>query len=534
MSLAVVRSRAPAAGRAPEVTVEVHLANGLPSFSIVGLPDLEVRESRERVRAALQNCGFDFPVRRITVNLAPADLPKESGRFDLPIALGILAASGQIPAAALEHREFAGELSLSGAVRSMRGAFAMACGTARSAACAGASTVDRFTRESAESGTGTSTGAMRALQLYLPAQNAAEAALVGGVEVFGVSDLPTLCAHLAGVPDAQLKPVEADTLPGSAPVLPDMADVIGQGAARRALEVAAAGGHHVLMVGPPGAGKSMLAARLPGLLPAMTDDEALASAAILSASAVGFSPQQWRRRPFRSPHHSSSAAALVGGRNPPQPGEITLAHLGVLFLDELPEFDRHVLETLREPLETGSITISRAAWQTDFPASCQLIAAMNPCPCGWRGDPSGRCRCTPDVAARYLRKLSGPLVDRIDIQIEMPALPSADLAARTQTRGESSKAIAARVAAARARQLARQGKANRELQGREIDTVCQLDAAGEALLREASERFGWSARTYYRVLKVARSIADLAGDEMPTASQIAEAVQYRRALAEHG
>jgi magnesium chelatase family protein len=508
MSLAVVRSRAPAAGRAPEVTVEVHLANGLPSFSIVGLPDLEVRESRERVRAALQNCDFDFPVRRITVNLAPADLPKESGRFDLPIALGILAASGQIPAESLMHREFAGELSLTGALRPMRGAFAMACGTARSNA------------------------QQVAAELYLPAASAAEAALVPGVNVYGAADLPSLCAHLAGVPDSRLTPVAAAAL-DTAPVVPtaDMADVIGQRAARRALEVAAAGGHHVLMVGPPGAGKSMLAARLPSLLPPMTDDEALTSAALLSASMSGFSPAQWRQRPFRAPHHSSSAAALVGGRNPPQPGEITLAHLGVLFLDEIPEFDRHVLETLREPLEAGRITISRAALQADFPAACQLIAAMNPCPCGWRGDPNGRCRCTPEIAARYLRKLSRPLLDRIDIQIELPALTPAELSARASNTNETSAAIAARVGEARTRQLARQGKTNRELSGREVDEVCRPDAAGEALLREAGDRFGWSARAYYRVLKVARTIADLAGADAPSGAQIAEAVQYRRAFA---
>ncbi|EIF28720.1 putative ATPase with chaperone activity [Burkholderia sp. Ch1-1] len=328
MSLAVVRSRAPAAGRAPEVTVEVHLANGLPSFSIVGLPDLEVRESRERVRAALQNCNFDFPVRRITVNLAPADLPKESGRFDLPIALGILAASGQIPAESLLHREFAGELSLTGALRPMRGAFAMACGTARSGVAHGGAS-SGISGELAAS----EPAAHSAPQLYLPAASAAEAALVPGVDVYGAADLPSLCAHLADAPDGRLYPVAApDPAAGASAAVPDMGDVIGQRGARRALEVAAAGGHHVLLVGPPGAGKSMLAARLPGLLPPMTDDEALSSAALLSASRAGFTPSQWRRRPFRAPHHSSSAAALVGGRNPPQPGEITLAHLGVLFL----------------------------------------------------------------------------------------------------------------------------------------------------------------------------------------------------------
>jgi magnesium chelatase family protein len=498
-------------------------------LSIVGLPDLEVRESRERVRAALQNCNFDFPVRRITVNLAPADLPKESGRFDLPIALGILAASGQIPAESLLHREFAGELSLTGALRPMRGAFAMACGTARGVVAHGGDAPQSAAMASAVAACESHADATP--QLYLPAASAAEAALVPGVDVYGAADLPSLCAHLAGAPDARLYPVAAPDLAESpaAPV-PDMGDVIGQRGARRALEVAAAGGHHVLLVGPPGAGKSMLAARLPGLLPPMTDDEALASAALLSASRAGFTPSQWRRRPFRAPHHSSSAAALVGGRNPPQPGEITLAHLGVLFLDEIPEFDRHVLETLREPLEAGRITISRAALQADFPAACQLIAAMNPCPCGWRGDPNGRCRCTPEIAARYLRKLSGPLLDRIDIQLEIPALTPAELSARSTAAGETSAAIATRVSRARERQLNRQGKTNRELGGREVDEVCRPDSAGEALLREAGERFGWSARAYYRVLKVARSIADLAGASMPNAAQIGEAIQYRRAF----
>jgi magnesium chelatase family protein len=312
--------------------------------------------------------------------------------------------------------------------------------------------------------------------------------------------------------------------------LPDLVDVIGHPGARRALEVAAAGGHHLLMVGPPGAGKSMLAARLPSLLPPMTDDEALSSAAILSASMLGFTPAQWRQRPFRAPHHSSSSVALVGGRNPPQPGEITLAHLGVLFLDELPEFDRKVLETLREPLEAGRITISRAAHQADFPAACQLVAAMNPCPCGWRGDPNGRCRCTPEIAARYLRKLSGPLLDRIDIQIELPALSPAELSGRSASVGETSATVARRVADARDRQIQRQGKTNRELDGREVDAVCRPDAVGEALLREAGERFGWSARAYYRVLKVARTIADLAAADSPSAAHLAEAIQYRRAF----
>ena len=496
MSLAVVRSRAPAPGRAPEVVVEVHLANGLPSFSIVGLPDLEVRESRERVRAALQNCGFDFPVRRITVNLAPADLPKETGRFDLPIALGILAASGQIPAESLERREFAGELSLTGALRPMRGAFAMVCGAARPQSSATDQPAARDLSAAGECGGGGAGAGHRRVRRRRSSR-----------AVCASRRLPSMgasrrCAR-ARCPDA-----------AAGPPPPDLADVIGHPGARRALEVAAAGGHHLLMVGPPGAGKSMLAARLPALLPPMTDDEALTSAAILSASSLGFAPQAWRRRPFRAPHHSSSSVALVGGRNPPQPGEITLAHLGVLFLDELPEFDRKVLETLREPLEAGRITISRAAQQADFPAACQLVAAMNPCPCGWRGDPNGRCRCTPEIAARYLRKLSGPLLDRIDIQIELPALTPSELSARSAVRGEASAGVARRVAVAREQQLRRQGKTNRELDGREADAVCQPDAAGEALLREAGERFGWSARAYYRVLKVTRTIADLAGAEI--------------------
>jgi magnesium chelatase family protein len=318
MSLAVVRSRAPAAGRAPEVTVEVHLANGLPSFSIVGLPDLEVRESRERVRAALQNCGFDFPVRRITVNLAPADLPKESpGRFDLPIALGILAASGQLPAGSLGEREFAGELSLTGALRPMRGAFAMACGTARRHGREHAFSAAHARNGSADPAPIRHGAHAHLPELYLPLESAHEAALVPGVSVYGAADLPSLCAHLSGATDGRLSALAVPKIdPAATSAPPDMADVIGQPAARRALEVAAAGGHHLLMVGPPGAGKSMLAARLPSLLPPMTDDEALTSAALLSASALGFSPTQWRQRPFRSPHHSSSAAALVGGRNP--------------------------------------------------------------------------------------------------------------------------------------------------------------------------------------------------------------------------
>ncbi len=511
MSLAVVRSRALTTASAPEVTVEVHLANGLPSFSIVGLPDLEVRESRERVRAALQNCQFEFPTRRITVNLAPADLPKESGHFDLPIALGILAASGQLAVESLKDREFAGELSLGGALRPMRGAFAMACGLAHKVTAA-------------QEGL---TASLPPAEIYVPLASAAEAALAPGITVFGVVDLLELCMHLAGTPEKQLAPVIASTALKPAVAGPDLADVVGQSAAKRALEVAAAGAHHLLMVGPPGAGKSMLAARLVSILPPMSDDEALTCAALLSASAAGFTPAQWRRRPFRAPHHSASAAALVGGGNPPQPGEITLAHHGVLFLDEFPEFDRRVLEMLREPLEAGLITISRSGCQAEFPAACLLVAAMNPCACGWLGDPLGRCRCTPENAARYRRKLSGPLLDRIDLQIEVPALTPFELAERASIPSEPSATVAARVVAARVRQLARQQQLNGFLSSSKIDTFCQPNAAGQTLLREAGTKFGWSARAYYRVLKVARTIADLAQAEMPGTPHIAEAIRYR-------
>ncbi len=493
MSLAVLYSRALAGVDAPLVTVEAHLANGLPSFTIVGLPEAEVKEARDRVRAALQTARFEFPARRITVNLAPADLPKEGGRFDLPIALAILAASGQIPVEELSRYEFAGELALTGALRPVRGALAMTCKAG---------------------------GDGRAF--IVPEENAAEAALAGAVEIYPARSLLQVCAHFAG---GERLARHVAQVPAAPEGQPDFSEVKGQARAKRALEVAAAGGHSVLMSGPPGTGKSMLAARVPGILPDMTDAEALESAAIQSLGG-GFRLEQWRRRPFRSPHHTASAVALVGGGSHPRPGEISLAHHGVLFLDELPEFDRKVLEVLREPLESGRIHISRAANQAEFPARFQLVAAMNPCPCGYLGHPGGKCRCTPDQVARYRGRISGPLLDRIDIQIEVPALPEAELTAAAS--GESSAQIRARVQAALARQIARQGKPNGQLGTKEIDRYCAADAAGETLLKQAIGRLNLSARAYHRILKLARTIADLAAAEGVQSAHVAEAIQYRR------
>jgi magnesium chelatase family protein len=478
---------------APEVVVDAHLANGLPAFTLVGLPETEVKEARDRVRAAIQNARYEFPARRITVNLAPADLPKESGRFDLPIALAILAASGQVPADKFKHAEFAGELALTGELRPVRGALAMALATR---------TAGR--------------------QLVLPSTSASEAALASGVETLGAKSLLDVCAWLAG--QTSLSAPEPDALP-LAPDYPDFADVKGQAAARRALEVAAAGGHSILMSGPPGTGKSMLAARFPGILPVMDETEALEAAAVASLNG-GFRHEHWQRRPFRAPHHTASAVALVGGGGNPRPGEISLAHHGVLFLDELPEFSRQVLEVLREPLETGRITISRAARQADFPARFQLVAAMNPCPCGYLGHPTQACRDTPDQIARYRGRISGPLLDRIDIQISVPALTQAEL--MQASAGEPSAAIRGRVQAARTRQMQRQGKPNTTLGTQEIEQFCQLDAAGESLLKQAIARLNLSARAYHRVLKLARSVADLADSDTITPAHLAEAIQYRR------
>jgi magnesium chelatase family protein len=505
MSLAVVRSRALVGMTAPPVSVEVHVGNGLPAFHIVGLPEAEVRESRERVRAALLHAGFDFPNRRLTVNLAPADLPKDSGRFDLPIALGILAASGQLPARALERIEFVGELSLTGSIRPIRGALAMAAAVVRDP---------------------------DASSLMLPTANGAEAALVEGLRTLSARNLPEVVGQLRGeLPVERIERADPAECPAPArgrPLAtgPDFAEIKGHRAAKRALEIAAAGRHSLLMLGPPGSGKSLLAARLPSILPPMSDDEALEAAAVASL-AGRFTPESWGRRPFRAPHHSASTAALVGGGSNPRPGEISLAHLGVLFLDELPEFGRSALEALREPLEAGRIALSRAARQVELPADFQLVSAMNPCPCGYLGD--DRCRCTPDQVFRYQGRLSGPPPPPLDIQIVV--MPVDERALTSCADGECSAQIADRVARAHGVQIQRQQIANALLAPAGIDRHCRLDAAAVAMLHDAARRLRWSSRALHRVQRLARTIADLAGHQEIGVTEISEAIGYRRGLA---
>ncbi len=495
MSLAITYSRALAGLHAELVTVEVHLANGLPAFNLVGLADTEVRESRDRVRAAIQTAGFEFPVRKLTVNLAPAEFPKESGRFDLPIAIGILVASGQLPAARLKGLEFAGELGLNGDLRPVRGALAMALAAAR---------------------TGNT--------LVLPEASAQEASRAKSATVLAAKTLLEVAAYMTGRHELATPVIDAEA---EVMIYPDLQDVKGQSQAKRALEIAAAGRHSLLMMGPPGTGKSMLAQRLPGILPPMSEDEATESAAVLSL--VGkFKAESFGQRQVRSPHHTASAVALVGGGSDPRPGEISLAHHGVLFLDELPEFDRRVLEVLREPMESRVIHISRATRQVTYPSNFMLVAAMNPCPDGYFGSniTARPCRCTPDQIARYRSKISGPLLDRIDLQITVPTVATESL--RAAADGESSSTVRERVIAAANRQQQRQNKANADLSSTELDTHCALDEHGSALLQQAATRLGLSARAQHRILRVARTIADLADAERIAVSHVAEAVGYRR------
>jgi len=498
MALATVHSRAQTGLDAPAVAVEVDLAGGLPALAIVGLPETEVKESKDRVRAAIVNSGYQFPTRRITVNLAPADLPKEGGRFDLAIALGILAASGQIPVKALTEYEFLGELSLSGELRGVRGALPAAL---------------------AADGVGRT--------LVLPHQNGAEAALAGEQRVRSAAHLGDVTASLAGSETLWQQPEPSTTAVAYSGG--DLAEVRGQHQAKRALEIAAAGGHSLLLIGPPGAGKTMLASRLPGLLPGLSREQALEVAAVASISTGGFDPDHWGRRPFRAPHHTASGAALVGGGSTPRPGEITLAHGGVLFLDELPEFDRRVLEVLREPLESGHIVISRAARQAEFPAAFQLIAAMNPCPCGYLGEASGRCHCTPERIERYRGRISGPLLDRIDMHLNVaPVEREVLMAAPCSTEQEDSRVVRARVDAARQQAVSRGHSCNAELTPAAIDEHCPLENSARTILEQAIARLGLSARAYHRILRVARSIADLGGAQSISQAHVAEAIGFRQ------
>jgi magnesium chelatase family protein len=494
MGLALVHSRARDGVSAPAVTVEVHLAGGLPTMSIVGLPEAAVREAKDRVRAAIQCAQFEFPARRITVNLAPADLPKDGGRYDLPIALGVLAASGQVPLEALRDCEFLGELGLTGEVRAVDGSLPAALAAARAGR-----------------------------RLVVPHANGGEAALASNSDVRSARTLLQVCAALSG--RIELPQAEPESWPPM-PV-PDLADVCGQAHARRALEIAAAGEHHLLLVGPPGCGKTLLASRLPGLLPELGEDERLQVAAIASVGGRGAEARRWGSRPFRGPHHTASAVALAGGGSVPRPGEISLAHHGVLFLDELPEWSRNALEVLREPLESGRVTISRAARQCEFPARFQLVAAMNPCPCGWAGDPSGRCRCGIEAVRRYRSRISGPLLDRIDLQVEVPRLAPAELR-MGQVPNEASESVRTRVIAARGRMLERAGTPNARLDQAQTREACRLEAADESLLERAMDSLQLSARALHRILRVARTIADLDASAAIRTPHLSEALGYRR------
>jgi magnesium chelatase family protein len=495
MSLATIYSRSANGVMAPQVYVEAHLSNGLPSLSIVGLPEAAVKESKDRVRGALLNSGFEFPPRRITINLAPADIPKEGGRFDLPIAIGILAASGQIDNRHLDRYEFTAELALGGDLRPVSGILPAAMQV---------SSLGRT--------------------LVVAKQNGQEACLVEQCDVLAPSSLLALTSHINGqhlLSPEQLLPASIEKS-----TYPDLSEVRGQHQAKRVLEIAAAGNHSLLMSGPPGSGKTMLASRLPGILPEMSRQEALETAAIYSIGKADFKPESWKHRPIRSPHHTASAVALVGGGSRPMPGEISLAHNGVLFLDELPEFGRHVLEVLREPMESGVISISRASMQVDYPARFQFIAAMNPCPCGYLGEVNGNCRCTADKIERYRDRLSGPLLDRIDLQIEVLAVP-VDILLDDQFQAETSDKVRQRVTTARQKQLCRSGTYNSQLSSRQLDHDSKISLSARSSLANAMTGLGLSARSFHRILRVARTIADLAASNEVLDRHIAEAIRYR-------
>ena len=494
MELSVVYSRALTGIEAPLVQVETHLSNGLPAFHIVGLPETAVRESKDRVRSAILNSHFTFPDRRITVNLAPADLPKEGGRFDLPIALGILSASGQVPGEYLAQHEFLGELALDGSLRPVPGVVAAANATHKAGR-----------------------------QLVVAAPSAPLAAHVPGSKVLAAPDILTLCAHLNG--SRKITPAEA----GARPVShhhPDLTEVLGQEGARRALEIAAGGSHNLLLCGPPGTGKTLLASRLPGILPPPTPQEALTGLILRNVHNGTDDSDFVYQRPFRSPHHTASAAALVGGGSKPRPGEISLAHGGVLFLDELPEFSRHCLEVLREPMESGEITLSRACHKATYPARFQLVAAMNPCPCGYLGDSERACRCTPQQIQRYHTRISGPLLDRMDLHVQVSRIPPGELL-NPRGKGEASAPVQARVCRCRARQMLRQGCANAQLTPDMLASVCVLGETERKSLEAAANRMHLSGRGLHRTLRVARTIADLDEANSIEARHLSEALAYR-------